>query len=170
MTLRSLLPFGRDTSQSLSSSAEQDPFFSLHRGFNRAFEDVFRDFPGFGTRPGYSLDKVAFSPQLDISEDDHNYVVTVELPGVAEDDVDMEVRDGMLFIRGEKKFEHDEDDEKGYHVVERSYGSFARSIPLGFDVKPETVEAIFKKGILTVTIPKPPEEEIKSRKIDIQSR
>lgn len=170
MTLRSLLPFGRDASQSLATRTEQDPFFSLHHDLSRAFEDVFRDFGGLGSRFGTALDKAAFTPHLDISEDDQSYTVAVELPGVTEEDINLEVRDGTLLIRGEKKFEKDEKDKKGYHLVERSYGSFLRTVPLGYDIEPEAVEAVFKKGVLNIIVPKPAEEQTKARKIDIQSR
>lgn len=166
MTLRSLLPFGRDTSQSLSSRTEQDPFSLLHNDINRAFEDMFQNFG----RGSSAFGSVAFTPQLDISEDEHAFHVEVELPGVKEDDITLEMRDGSLVIRGEKKLEKDEKDKKGFHVVERSYGSFLRSVPLGFDIEPEAVEAVFKKGVLTVSVPKPAEEDLKPKRIDIHSR
>lgn len=166
MTLRSHLPFRRDTSQPPSTRGERDPFSLLHRDINQAFEDMFQNFG----RGGPTFVDAAFTPRLDLSEDDQAFHVEVELPGVTEEDISLEMRDGDLVIRGEKRFEHDDKDKKGFHVVERSYGSFLRTIPLGFDAEPDAVEATFKKGVLKVSVPKPLEGEEKSGRIDIQSR
>jgi HSP20 family protein len=166
MTLRSHLPFKRDASSYLSTRAARDPFSLLHLDINQAFEDMFQSFG----RGGSSAGSADFAPQLDVSEDDLAYHVEVELPGVTEDDISLEMRDGNLVIRGEKKFESDKEDKKGFHVVERSYGSFLRTVPLGFDAPPEAVEAVFKKGVLKVSVPKPTQAQEKSRRIEIQSR
>lgn len=171
MTLRSHLPFRREASRALSSQTERDPFSLLHRDINQVFEDMFQNFGrGGSTVGGSTFGDAAFTPRLDVSEDDQAYHVEVELPGVKEDDISLEMRDGDLVIRGEKKFERDDKDKKGFHVVERSYGSFLRTVPLGYDVEPEAVEATFKKGVLKVSVPKPAEEQEKSGRIDIQSR
>lgn len=166
MTFRSHLPFRRDASRSLSTQTERHPFSLLHRDINQAFEDMFQNFGGEGA----TFVDAAFTPRLDLSEDDQAYHIEVELPGVTQDDISLEMRDGDLVIRGEKKFEHDDKDKKGFHVVERSYGSFLRTIPLGFDAEPEAVEATFKKGVLKVSVPKPAQAQEKSGRIDIQSR
>ena len=163
MTLRSLLPFGQTTSQSLVSQTEGAPFFSLHRDIDRAIDEMFHNFGRFGT----SLETVAFTPHLDVSEDDNNYMVAVELPGMDEKDIDLEIKDGNLLIRGEKKFERDEKRKGGYHLVERSYGSFLRTVPLSFDVEPDAIEAVYKKGVLKITVPKPEGMDLKARKIEI---
>lgn len=163
MTLRSLLPFGQTPSQSLATQTEGSPFFSLHRDIDRAIDDMFHNFGRFGT----SIETVAFTPHLDVSEDDHNYMVAVELPGMEEKEIDLEIKDGNLLIKGEKKFERDEKSKEGYHLVERSYGSFLRTVPLGFDVEPTAIEAVYKKGVLKITVPKPEGLNLKARKIEI---
>ncbi len=163
MTLRSLLPFGHDTSQSLATQTGGSPFFSLHRDIDRAIDDMFQNFGRFGT----SLEPVAFTPHLDVSEDDRMYMIAVELPGMDEKEIDLEIKDGNLLIRGEKKFERDEKDKRGYHLVERSYGSFLRTVPLGFDVEPDAIEAVYKKGVLKISVPKPEGMDQKARKIEI---
>ncbi len=163
MTLRSLLPFGQSTSQPLSTPTDGSPFFSLHRDLDRAIDDMFQTFGRFGTR----VDTVAFTPHLDVSEDDHSYTVAIELPGMDEKEIDLEIKDGNLLIKGEKKFERDEKDKKGYHLVERSYGSFLRTVPLGFDVEPDAIEAVYRKGVLKVTVPKPEGLKLKARRIEI---
>jgi HSP20 family protein len=93
--------------------------------------------------------------------------VTAELPGVDEKDVDVTLANGVLTVRGEKKTERDEEDkDKNWHVVERSYSSFSRAIPLPFDPDPAKVEAKFDKGVLHIHLPKP--AEIKQQKIEIK--
>jgi HSP20 family protein len=88
------------------------------------------------------------------------------LPGVGEKDVEVVLSEGRLTIKGEKKQEKEEK-KKSYHLVERSYGSFARSIGLPFAADPDQVKASFAKGVLSVTVPKPPEVKAKEKKIPI---
>ena len=95
--------------------------------------------------------------------------VTAELPGVDEKDLDVTLANGMLTVRGEKRTERDEEDkDKNWHVVERSYGSFSRAIPLPFDPDPAKVEAEFDKGVLHIHLPKPAEVAQKQQKIEIK--
>src|SRR5262249_4584140 len=95
--------------------------------------------------------------------------VTAELPGVDEKDLDVTLADGVLTVRGEKKTARDEQDkDKNWHVVERSYGSFSRAIPLPFDPDPAKVEAKFDKGVLHIHLPKPAEVAKKQQKIEIK--
>jgi HSP20 family protein len=105
-------------------------------------------------------------PAIDVSEDDGNYVVSVELPGVKKDDVTVECQDGVLTIRGEKKSEREEKKEKGRYL-ERSYGSFSRSFTLPSNADPDRIQASFKDGVLTVTIAKT--EETKPKVISIKA-
>ena len=109
------------------------------------------------------------APKIDIVESKDAIDLTAELPGVEEKDVDVTLADGMLTIRGEKKTERDErDKDKNWHVVERSYGSFSRAIPLPFDPDPAKVEAKFDKGVLHTHLPKPAEMAKKQQKIEIK--
>ena len=94
--------------------------------------------------------------------------VSAELPGVGEQDVDISLNDDVLTIRGEKKFERT-DDKENFHFVERSYGTFQRSLRLPFPVDPEQVQASFENGVLTVTLPKTGRQE-RSRRIQVQGR
>ena len=94
-----------------------------------------------------------FSPRMDVSETDKEIVVSAELPGLADEDIDVSLSLGMLTISGEKKQEKEKKGRNYYHV-ERSYGSFQRSIPLPAEVDTNQVDAVFKKGVLTVTLPK----------------
>jgi len=95
--------------------------------------------------------------------------VTAELPGVDEKDLDVTLANGMLTVRGEKKSARNEQDkDKNWHVVERSYGSFSRAIPLPFDPDPAKVEAKFEKSVLHIHLPKPAEVAKKQQKIEIK--
>jgi HSP20 family protein len=92
------------------------------------------------------------SPKIDVAESKDAIDVTAELPGVDEKDLDVTLANGMLTVRGEKRTERDEQDkDKNWHVVERSYGSFSRSIPLPFDPDPAKVEAKFERAYCTST-------------------
>jgi HSP20 family protein len=153
--VRSYLPsfFGRD----------DDPFGSLFREVQKTFEDFSRRSPLAG------LGSEMLAPKVDIAESKDAIDLTAELPGVDEKDVDMTIADGMLTIRGQKKSERDETDkEKNWHVVERSYGSFSRTISLPFDPDSAKVEAKFDKGVLHVHLPKPAEVAKKQQKIEIK--
>jgi len=110
----------------------------------------------------------SFVPAVNVSESDTEYCVTAELPGMDEKDVEVSLNKGSLVIRGEKK-EENEDRSKGYYRMERSYGTFQRAIPLSEEVDAERVDATFKKGVLTVTLPKLPAEQTGTRKISIKT-
>jgi HSP20 family protein len=104
-------------------------------------------------------------PAVDISENDEKITVKAELPGMDPKDVDLSLENDRLIIRGEKKFE-DEEKKDNYHRMERSYGSFSRTIALPSPVQPDNIKAKFKKGVLTVTLDKAPEE--RGKKIQIE--
>jgi HSP20 family protein len=119
--------------------------------------------------PQVSLLPAQFLPRTNVSETDKEIQVTAELPGVDQKDIEITLTGGDLLIKGEKKSEVDEKkDDKGrtYHRVERSFGSFQRRLALPYDVDPNKVQASFKDGVLTVTLPKPAEAQ-KSKKIEI---
>ena len=129
-----------------------DPFGSLFREVQKTFENFSQRTP-FGR-----FNSDALSPKIDNAESKDAIDVTAELPGVDEKDLDVTLANGMLTIRGEKKAARDEQDkDKNWHVVERSYGSFSRAIPLPFDPDPAKVEASFDKGVLHIHLPKPAE-------------
>ena len=105
-------------------------------------------------------------PPMDLVEAEDHFVLKADLPGLSESDVNIEVQDGTLTISGERKAEH-EQREKGWYRIERSFGSFNRSLTLPDGVDPERIEASFSDGVLEVRIPKP--EERKPRRISISS-
>jgi HSP20 family protein len=106
-------------------------------------------------------------PAVDIAETAKGYEITAELPGIDEKNVEVKFADGMLTIKGEKKDEKEEKKEN-YYLSERSYGSFQRSFRVPDGVDADKVEAAFKNGVLTVTLPKTPEAQKIEKRIEIK--
>jgi HSP20 family protein len=145
-----------------------EPFLSLHREMNRLFDDAFRG-AGLPAAETESQGGGTFvNASMNVSETEKEIRITAELPGVSEQDIDVSLDDDVLTIRGEKKFERT-DDKENFHFVERSYGTFQRSLRLPFPVDPEQVQASFENGVLTVTVPKIGRQE-RSRRIQVQGR
>jgi HSP20 family protein len=142
---------------------ERDPFAHMHREIDRLFHNVVGE--GRGDSEGGAMMMV---PDIDVSETDGELEITAELPGIDEKDVDVSLDNGRLTIKGEKKAEKEEK-QKDYHLMERSYGAFSRSIVLPFEVDADKVTADFSKGVLKITLPKPAEVKDKTRKIAIKS-
>jgi len=149
MVIRDLIPWSRN--QELTPThGSFDPFFTLHREMNRLFDDVFRGF-GSPTRIGSSMMEGRFGwPSIELNETDKALTVSAELPGLTEKDVQVEIANGVLTLRGEKKAERT---DEGKYFSERYYGSFERQIPLDGVVE-DKAEAKFQDGVLTITLPK----------------
>jgi HSP20 family protein len=162
MDFRSLVPFGWGGGSLTRRPAAEDPFWGFRREVDRLFDDFFSG--RSPTRwPGEGIDL-----RLDVSETDKELTIAAELPGVDEKDVEVTLADDLLTIRGEKKREHTQRNGD-YHMVERSYGSFARSLRLPFKVDQDKVDARFEKGVLTISLPKPPEIQQSTKRIEIKS-
>jgi len=157
MNLRSLIPIGRDRNVARSDN----PFISLQREINRLFDNFTQGFPALSTGGAAEL-----LPNLDVTETDKQIEITAELPGLEEKDVQVNLADNVLTIRGEKKAEKEEKD-KTYRLVERSYGSFVRSLELPEGVNADAIKASIDKGVLKVTVPKPAPVQVK--KIDVKA-
>lgn len=157
MNLRSLIPVGRDRSVARSDN----PFMSLQREIDRLFDNFTKGFPALSTGGAAEL-----LPNLDVTETDKQIEITAELPGLEEKDVQVNLADNVLTIRGEKKAEKEEKD-KTYRLVERSYGSFVRSLELPEGVNADAIKASIDKGVLKVTVPKPAPVQVK--KIDVKA-
>ena len=108
----------------------------------------------------------SWRPLIDIVEEDNSFSITAEVPGMNKDDIDIEVVDNSLTIRGERKWESENSEGRTFHRVERAYGRFERSFYLPDNVDTENIKAVFKDGLLSLTIPKI-EEQKTSRKIEI---
>lgn len=138
--------------------ADENPMVSLQRDLNRVFEDFWTRFDN----PFGSL--TAGGPRTDISETDEAMLVSVDLPGLDDKDIEVNVTDDMLTIRGEREEKTDKD---GF--TSQSRRSFHRMIPVPPGVDPEKAEAEFKRGVLTVTLPKTEEAKAKVKRIAVKS-
>ncbi len=142
-------------------TGEPNPFQALRR----RMEDLFDDFAEGAGWP-FADGRGDVAPRIDVSETDKEVTVAAELPGVDEKDLDLSLVDDVLTIKGEKKQEREEKQES-YRLIERSYGRFHRAMRLPFEPDPKKIKAAFKAGVLTVTVPKPPEVKTKAKKIAI---
>ena len=162
MNMRDLSPWGRNEQTTPSRYREEgDPFMTLHREMNRLFDDVFRS---FDMAPLSSMSRMASWPHVEVIENDKDVRISAELPGLEDKDVEILMGDGVLTIRGEKKSEV-EDKERAFS--ERYYGRFERRIPLAWEVEEDKIDASFKNGVLTVTLPKSAESRPEVKRIAI---
>jgi len=122
---------------------------SLQGDMNRLFDRFFEGRTTNGTSRRWI-------PAMDLVETADHLVLRGDLPGITEDDINIEIKDNVLTVSGERKAESEEKGE-GYHRVERAFGSFSRSLTLPQGIDPERIEAGFDKGVLEVRIPKPAE-------------
>jgi HSP20 family protein len=157
---------------------EWHPLSDLRGEMDRLFDSFFhrtRSFPAgrdlmnwepFGRwERGFSFD----APHVDVTETDKGYEIVAELPGLDQKDVELELKDDLLTLSGEKK-EEQEKEEKDYHLTERRFGSFRRSFRLPSEVDQNKVSADFKNGVLTIALPKMSEAQKPSKKIGIKSK
>ena len=129
--------------------------------------DINRLFDAFMSPLDTTETRAVMSPKLDVAELKDKFEIKAELPGMDEKDIELSLDDGLLTIIGEKKAETDEKD-KGYYLKECSYGTFSRSIRLPDNIADDKIEAKFKKGVLTIDLPKKEVISPKSRKIAIK--
>jgi HSP20 family protein len=143
-----------------------NPLDQFHHNVDRLFDNLLQ---GFGLSPfrgGGSfwprLLESVLKPTLDIASTDQSYNISVELPGVDENDMKLELLNGTLTIRGEKKYQKEQKD-KNHYCVERSYGSFQRVLNLPEDMDESDIKASYAKGVLNITIPRKalPKTEVK---------
>lgn len=155
------------------------PFWDLRNEIDDLFEDFFpavvgprqwrRRF-GWGRRGGEGASEISI-PSIDVIDKKKEIRLTAELPGMDEADINVEVTDGMLSISGEKKQETEEGDKDGdYYLSERSYGSFNRTVSLPEGIDKDKIKANFKKGVLTVHLPKKPEAQVPTRRIEVKAQ
>jgi HSP20 family protein len=162
---KSLVPWKGNRSQPPALREDYfDPFVTFRREMDRMFDHFFDGFPG---RAGNGSGAIA--PAIDLDETDKEMVVTAELPGVTDKDIEVSLAGDVLTIKGEKKTETEEK-KGGSYYTERRYGSFARSLRLPFEVKDGQVDAKFKDGILTIRLPKPAEVRNQVRRIDVKAQ
>ena len=158
-------PTQRQKERAIQTSDQ--PFLTFQQEMNRLFDDFFgrSALEPFGA---FRQEWDAFSPRVDVAETDSEIVVSAELPGLDDEDIEVSLARGLLTISGEKKQEKEKKD-RDYYRVERSYGSFQRSVALPSEVDANKVDAVFQKGVLTVTLPKKGGEKARKR-ISVKAR
>ena len=160
MASRSLTPVSRSRSRPrYRTPALLDPF--------RLMNSLLTDVVGTGPNASNGNDLLLAQPRMNIDDTGSEIRVTVELPGVSEGDVQITLDDDMLIIAGEKRDEREVDD-RDVRLVERVFGQFRRAIQLPFSPNPDQVEASFRDGVLTITVPKNAEQRSKQRQIEVK--
>jgi len=151
-----------------------DPTLPIHRDFDRLFEHFLRGFGApalsrFGSFPALG-EAGLLKPKVDLSATEQEYLLTVEIPGVNEKDVSVDIIGNTMTVKGEKRQEKEEK-EKNYYRVERSYGSFQRVLSLPEDVNQEGIKASFKNGVLSITMPRTsqPKSDVKQIQINAEN-
>ena len=164
MDFKSLMPFGRSSALSRTGN-DSDPFVSLRREMDRLFDDFTQvwDVPAFSGSSGM------LSPRVDVAETEKGIEIKAELPGIDPKDIDLDLTDGVLTLKAERKHEKEEKDErKQYHLVERSYGTFLRRFALPFEPDQDKLEASFDKGVLKIFVPRSAAAAKQVKKIQIK--
>lgn len=162
MAFRDLIPFGKKPVS--IKRDEGDPIARFRSEMDKLFDDFFTgfEFPTFFGRRAEM-----FSPSVDVQDTDKEIKVSAELPGMDEKDIEITLERDSITIKGKKKDEKEEKGE-GFYRSERSYGSFSRTIPIPVEIEADKASAHFKKGVLTVTIPKTAKSIEEKKKIPIQ--
>ena len=168
------VPVSRRQSDNSPKSREQS-LLSLHRDMDRWFEDAFKSFamPAFpsslaSTGKGAAKGPGFYRPQIDVCGDENCYEISLDVPGLNESDLTLEVKDDLLMIKGEKE-ERSEDKDKHYYRVERSYGAFQRTLSLPDDADSDKITANLDKGVLRLKIPRSATEDKAVKRISISS-
>jgi HSP20 family protein len=140
---------------------------TLKKEMDRWFGDFFRTDDIMKSEGFFDDAGLGRYPAVDIEERDNSYIVRAEIPGMQKDDIHVEYNDGYLTIRGEKKFEHEEK-KKNFHRIERSYGSFRRSVAIPEEITEEDIKGEYKNGVLELKLPirEPAKRKVKKIKID----
>ena len=136
---------------------------TLQDRINRAFRESYS-----GTARDESLTTSSFAPAVDVYEDEHKVTLKIEVPGIDEKDIDVQVENNVLTVHGERKIEKEEKEEN-YRRVERQYGSFTRTFTLPTTVDTEAVSATYDKGVLKIALPKKAEAKPKQIKVNVGS-
>ena len=170
MAIRDLMrPQGRNRRAPARHREGRDPFEAFHDELDRLFDNFFGSAEGeLGEMPA-SFGEVSgdFAPRVDVQEKDKEFVVKAELPGMEEDDVDIQIDKNDLVLRGEKE-DREEKQEGSVYTTECSYGSFVRRIPLPAEVDSENASAKFKKGVLDIRLPKIKQVADEGKRIEIE--
>lgn len=166
MRVTDLIPW-RSQGRNVATTGRGDPFGALQFDINRVFDDFLRGFDLPLSRTSEADGDEVAGMRMDIDDRDKEVVISAELPGMEDGDLDVFVSDGILTIRGEKKVDREEK-EGGLVLRERRYGIVERSVPLPDGVDPDKATASLKGGVLTITIPKTAKAGSDVRRVSVQ--
>jgi len=161
MQIKDLIPWARKDHAPEPKRDDSNPITTLQRDMNRVFESFWNRFGDLDWPWGSG------EARSDVVETDDHVEVSVELPGMDMEDIEVSVTDDMMTIKGEKKIERQEE-KKGYYVSERSYGAIYRTIPLPPGVDGDKAEASFRNGVLTIRLPQTPEAQARVKRIEVK--
>ncbi len=161
MRFSPLIPFRSN----VPSRAGNDPFSALRS----EMDDLFAKFFELDTTGRFS-GLADFAPSIDVSESEAQIIVKADLPGVDKDNINLELHDDVLVLKGERRDETESGDGEDRRIVERSYGRFERAMRLPFTPREDDVETSYKNGVLTVTVAKPEKPEDKAKQIPIRGK
>jgi HSP20 family protein len=167
---------GESAAERWSALQDWQPFEALHRQIDRLFDDIDRGSWSTPFRRSLFAEPLsrraltfeAALPAVDVAETEKAYEITAELPGLDEKSIEVKLVNGGLTIKGEKQ-EEKEEKKKDYYLHERKFGSFERSFQIPEGVEVDKIEASFKKGVLSVTLPKKPEAQKPEKKIEVKA-
>lgn len=169
--LSSGVPISRSETSAVSNPAGANPLARMHSEIDRMFDQAFRNFgfpmlgtgfPSAGEMPSF------YRPQIDIEGDANRYEITLDVPGLSEKDMSIEVKGDLLLIKGQKE-ERSENKDKQYYRMERSYGAFQRTLSLPEDANADEIEASMDKGVLKLRIPRREVSKQDVKQISIKS-
>jgi len=168
--IKDLLPWKKSKENEVQVRRNNDALSDLHSRMNSLFDCFLDDFDNASWLPSRLSEKFSkLSPKIEVSETDDALEVSAELPGMEAEDLDVSIDGNLLTIKGEKN-EEKEDKEKNFHVMERCYGSFSRTLNIpAQSLDMDHVESKFKKGVLHLKLPKTEDAKSKRRKIEITS-
>ena len=162
LDLKSLIPFHHKSHEVVQESGKvRDPFLSLRQEMDQLFDNFFNGSAVSSRDVGWGM------PTMEVTNGEKDLVVTAELPGMEENDVEVKISGDMLTLEGEKK-EESEKKEGDTTYSERRYGKFSRAIRLPFEPEDQKIDASFDKGVLTVRLERPEGSEKKTRQIEIK--
>lgn len=157
--MSSLIPWFNRTPGAVSESSVTE--------FKKQMDALFENFFGKNWLPSFSEEAKAFIPPFDVKETEDDLLITAELPGIDLSEIEVNLLGEQLVVKGEKKEEKEEKSENK-HTIERSYGSFTRSITLPCEIVQDKVEATLKNGVLELKLPKAQHEKKAIRKIEVK--
>jgi HSP20 family protein len=143
------------------------PYMSLQSAVNELFSDFWQEWPSHLSQ-NRSMAQAQFMPRVDIRESEADYSVTAEIPGIDPRDIELTLMPDHLVMKGEKRFEKEEgNSDKDSHYLERSYGSFSRTIPFATEVDLERTSVKSDRGVLKINLPKSKSAKLNSRKLTV---